>query len=98
MDAATYQSAFLTLLADLQDAGVISADTIVLANGLYANSVSRAAFNRNSLQPIAAQDRRFAYVTSHLLTTDDGTHFTGASLYAHARRLFAAWEFVSGKQ
>jgi hypothetical protein len=84
-----YADAFAALRANLTDAGVIDASTLVIVGGLAENSAERVAFNRDVLRKLPAS----AYARSYGLPVYDGNHFTshaltrlGAARYASAYR------------
>lgn len=78
--AATYNAEFEALLVNLEAAGVISENTIVVLSGIAGSDASRVDYNNETFQ-VLARGQRFGYATSTALETTDGVHFTGESLY-----------------
>jgi hypothetical protein len=94
---ATYMAAFADLVDNLIAAGVLSANTVILMNGIAASDADRLAFNEGVVLPITASGSR-GFATSTALSTTDGTHFTGESLYALGTvRLLAAYLHATRK-
>lgn len=90
-----YQSSFEALLSNLAAGGVINASTAIITGGILGEDASRAGFNRGALRPLAKKPRR-GHASSYRLTSGDGAHFDGASLYAlGARRYFSAYLFAT---
>lgn len=94
-DVASYAAWFEALRSNLIAGGVISANTIVLVGGLVQSDAPKHAFTRRCALQLAAKHKR-GFAHSYGLTSDDGAHFDGASLYAMgARRYFSAYLFAS---
>lgn len=93
MTPANYRTAFAAMLANLQAAGVISANTIVIVGGLVEATQARIDFNTDALKQLPADDARVAYADSSNLESYDATHFSGYGLYLFGRdRYFRAYQ------
>lgn len=77
-----YRGHFLDLLDNLEAGGVITASTIVVVGGLSeAVNADKVDFNIKALRRLAQNNNRIGYASARALSTTDGTHFDGASLY-----------------
>lgn len=96
-DFAYYNPRWVGLVSDLTNAGVINASTIIIVGGLCQDTPARINFNNTVLKQLAANDPRLFYADSDGLTSYDGTHFTGQSLYTHgASRYMQAYLQAKG--
>lgn len=95
--AVTYKSDFLALVSNLTNAGVIDANTVIIVGGLSEDNQSRIDFNNNVLRALANENPNIYYANSSGLSSYDGTHFDGQSLYTlGAERFFAAYSEAEG--
>lgn len=96
---ASYTAQFLSLLANLEAAGVINADTIVVVSGIAPSDADRYAYCENPLYDLQLQDPRCCYSSTFLAETSDNIHFTGPDLYAMGRnRMYAAYNYARLKR
>lgn len=94
---ATYKADFLALVSNLTTAGVIDGSTIIIVGGLSEDNAARIAFNQDVLQELAEENSQIYYANSSGLSSYEGTHFTGDSLYTlGAERFFAAYAEAEG--
>jgi len=85
----TYNVPFQALLTNLTSAGLIDANTIIILGGLSEDNSNRIAFNDNVLAVMAANYPNIFFAPSEGLSSFDGTHFTGQSLYTLGAERYA---------
>lgn len=94
---ATYKADFLALVANLKAGGAINDDTVIILGGLSEDNQNRIDFNNDVLRELADENAQIFYANSSGLSSYDGTHFTGDSLFAMgAERAFAAYAEAEG--
>ncbi len=86
-----YSTAFLSLVDNLKNGGVIDDNTLIILGGLAEEKDGRQRFNHEVLKTLADNHDRIAYAPSHGLKTYDRTHFNGDSLHTFgSERYFEA--------
>lgn len=86
----SYNTSFQALLTNLTAAGIINSSTIIILGGLSEDNSDRINFNANVLAAMAANYAQIYFAPSDGLTSFDGTHFDGQSLFTHGAARFSA--------
>lgn len=87
-----YKTAFLALVQNLKNAGVIASNATVLIGELIPENANRINFNREALLELAQENDFIFLANSQGMQTFDGTHFDAPALYRMgAEKYFAAY-------